>query len=393
MPRRTPLSTLNLLGKPTQAIVSILGVAFALLLIFMQLGFRGAVANTATIVYGKLEFDLLVRSPEYLHLYETRTVPLSLINAIQSHPDVESARPFYIMLNKWQSPQDGNYRAIALMGIRRDMPVIDNDEIDQQLDKLANADWALIDRATRNDYGPKNGSRFGDEDIGREAELGGVTTRIAGHFKLGTGLATNGAVLMSDVGFGKRAPFDVQQRASLGLVKLKAGRDPKMAAESIQAWLNDRDASGTQAVEIMPRKTAIDWEHRRWLGETPIGIIFQLGVGLAFIVGAAIVYMVLANDVANRLPEYATLKAMGYSSNFVAKVVLRQAWLLAVIGYGPALLLAFGLYFLTANLAGIPIAMTWERAWGIAILGIAMCTLSGLLAMRKLWKAEPASLF
>ncbi len=50
IPRRTPISSLNLLDKPTQAVVSILGVAFALLLIFMQLGFRGAVANTATIV-------------------------------------------------------------------------------------------------------------------------------------------------------------------------------------------------------------------------------------------------------------------------------------------------------------------------------------------------------
>ncbi len=122
---RTPISTLNLLGKRTQAVVSIMGVAFALLLIFMQLGFRGAVAGTATIVYGRLEFDVVLRSPEYLHLYETRTVPLSSLNLLAGHPDVESVRPFYIMLNKWQSPQDGNFRAIAMMGMRRDMPVID----------------------------------------------------------------------------------------------------------------------------------------------------------------------------------------------------------------------------------------------------------------------------
>ncbi len=63
--------------------------------------------------------------------------------------------------------------------------------------------------------------------------------------------------------------------------------------------------------------------------------------------------MVLANDVANRLPEYATLKAMGYSGRFVAGVVLRQAWLLAIFGYIPAVLLAFALYSVTANLAGI----------------------------------------
>jgi putative ABC transport system permease protein len=390
---RTPISTLNLLGKPTQAIVSILGVAFALLLIFMQLGFRGAVANTATIVYGKLDFDIVLRSPEYLHLYEARTVPHAWLNLLQSHPDVVSVSPFYIMLQKWQSPKDGNYRAIAMMGIRRDKLIIDNPEIRSQLDRIANADWALIDRATRPDYGPKNGRRFGDQDIGLHAELGGREVEIAGHFQLGTGLATNGAVLLSDIGFGKRSPYNVQQFTNLGLVKLKPGVDPEQAALEINRWLRARDDRAFYSIEALSREQAIAWEHRRWLGETPIGIIFQLGVGLAFIVGAAIVYMVLATDVANRLPEYATLKAMGYSGRFVANVVLRQAWLLAIFGYIPAVGMAYGLYTITASLAGIPIYMTWQRAIGIAILGVLMCTLSGSLAIRKLWKAEPAELF
>jgi putative ABC transport system permease protein len=390
---RTPISTLNLVGKPAQTIVSILGVAFALLLIFMQLGFRGAVANTATIVYDKLEFDCLLRSPEYLHLYETRTLPISVLDIVRSHPDVESARPFYIMLNRWQSPQDGNYRAIAMMGMRLDMPVIDNNEMKAQLSRLTNPDDALIDRATRRDYGPKNGRKFSDDDIGVRAELAGQTVQIVGNFHLGTGLATNGQILLSDVGFGKRAPFDVQRSVSLGLVKLRSKGSPEAAAQSLRQWLKERDPRLADAVQVLHREEAIRWEHRRWLGETPIGIIFQLGVWLAFTVGSAIVYMVLATDVANRLPEYATLKAMGYTPGFVNKVVLRQAWLLAVLGYAPALLLALGLYSVTANLAGIPIGMTWERAIGIGFLGALMCTMSGIFAIRKLWKAEPASLF
>ncbi len=131
------------------------------------------------------------------------------------------------MLNKWQSPQDGNFRAIAMMGMRRDMPVIDIPEIHDQLDKLANSDHLLIDRATRRDYGPKNGKKFSDEDNGVEVELGNRSSRIVGNFQLGTGLATNGQVLLSDIGFGKRAPFDVQRFANLGLIRLKPDIDPK----------------------------------------------------------------------------------------------------------------------------------------------------------------------
>ncbi len=217
--------------------------------------------------------------------------------------------------------------------MRLDKPVINVAEIEPQLAKLANPDWALIDRATRRDYGPKNKKKFGDQDIGLHAELGGLDVEIAGHFLLGTGLATNGAVLLSDVGFAKRTHWDARRLVSLGMVKLKPGVDPNRAAAAINQWLRERDPRATESVVAMARQEVIDWEHRRWLGETPIGIIFQLGAGLAFIVGAAVVYMVLATDVANRLHEYATLKAMGYSASFVANVVLRQAWLLAIFGF------------------------------------------------------------
>ena len=59
---KTPLALHNLLHQPLQTGVSVAGVAFALLLVFMQLGFMGAVAHTATNVLGALDFDVLVRA-------------------------------------------------------------------------------------------------------------------------------------------------------------------------------------------------------------------------------------------------------------------------------------------------------------------------------------------
>ncbi|MBU6385320.1 MAG: FtsX-like permease family protein, partial [Planctomycetes bacterium] len=123
------------------------------------------------------------------------------------------------------------------------------------------------------------------------------------------------------------------------------------------------------------------------------GMIFTMGVILSFIIGAAIVYMILANDVTNRLPEYATLKAMGYSQWALARIVLVQSWLLALMSYLPAALISVLLYELTAGLSKIPTTMTWDRVWGVLGMAIAMCSVSGLMAMLRLWRAEPASLF
>jgi putative ABC transport system permease protein len=401
--RRTPLAMLNLISQPTRAIVSLTGVAFALVLIFMQLGFRGAVGNTATIVYNRLRGDLVLRSPDYVHLYEPRTIERAWMNLVASHPDVQAVDPFFIMLQKWQNPirnelcssapPDGSFRTVGMMGVQLDRSVIDLDELSDKLYLIKDPDSLLIDRATRAEYGPENCKRFSDDDNGKLAELGGRTTKIAGHFKLGTGLATNGAVLINDVAFGRRAGIDVRLRSSLGLVQLRPGLNPTQSKKAIVQWLRQQDPRSELAVQVLTMDEQKNWERNRWLNETPIGMIFTMGVVLSFIIGAAIVYMVLATDVASRLPEYATLKAMGYSPLYLAHTVLRQAWLLAVFGYVPAFLVSLLLYQITSGMSGIPTFMTTQRAIGVFGLSLLMCTLAGLLAIRKLWKAEPASLF
>lgn len=401
--KRTPVALLNLLSQPARTLACILGVSFALLLIFMQLGFRGAVANTANIVYGKLRGDLVLRSPDYVHLYEPRTFDRGWMRMVQGHPMVERVDPFFIMLMRWQNPPrpaectqappDGSFRTVGMMAMEIEHPVLDVPEIHDQLSKLKNPDALLVDRATRAEYGPGDCKRFSDKDIGSPLEVGNRLSHIAGHFQLGTGLATNGAILLSDVGYGLRAGIDTRQRASLGLVRLRAGVDPERAKAALIAWLDQRDPRCLQEIEVLTMAEQLRWERSRWLQDTPIGMIFTMGVVLSFIIGAAIVYMILANDVSNRLPEYATLKAMGYSHWALARIVLVQSWLLAILSYLPAALISFLLYELTAGLSRIPTSMTWERFWGVLGLAFLMCSASGIMAMLRLWRAEPASLF
>jgi putative ABC transport system permease protein len=280
-----------------------------------------------------------------------------------------------------------------MMGMQVDRPVLDVPEILDQLDKLKSPDAILVDRATRSEYGPENCRSFSDADVGQSCEIGNRASLIAGHFQLGTGLATNGAVLLSDVGYAYRSGIDTRERASLGLVRLKSGVDPNVAKAELLDWLSKKDPRILQQVQLYTMAEQLTWERTRWLRETPIGMIFTMGVVLSFIIGAAIVYMILANDVANRLPEYATLKAMGYSQFALARIVIMQSWFLAILSYLPAMIVAVVLYQVTASLSKIPTVMTWERTFGVLGLALLMCTVSAAMAMLKLWKAEPASLF
>ena len=121
--------------------------------------------------------------------------------------------------------------------------------------------------------------------------------------------------------------------------------------------------------------------------------MFAFGAIMGFVVGAIIVYQILFADVSEHLHEYATLRAMGYPNRFVAGIVLQQAAILGVLGYLPGLALAHFLYGRAAAATFLPLHVTPERAGVVFVLTLGMCAISGLLAVRKVRKLDPAEVF
>lgn len=429
---KTPIAIHNLWHQGAKTAVSIGGVAFALLLVFMQLGFMGAVSHTATNVLEKLKFDILIRGQDYVHLYEPGQIDRKWLRVAESTEGVAAAHPFWITIQNWrkmpnqreseQSDFQSKYLPIAVMAIEPQEQVFDLEQVQALSHHLTRDGSMLIDDQTQADYGPWNGKKFSESDLlqRRCTEIGGNLFCIDGLYQLGTGLAANGAVIMGHASFESISPWDVRTSTSLGLVQVH-DRSPESVARvlerlvqrarsaemlvveetsrksglsSIRSILGAGATAGQPgAVEILTRDQAMARETYRWLWQTPIGLIFQLGVVLSLIVGAAIVYMVLSTDVANRLPEYATLLAMGYSRKYLASIVMTQAIVLCCLGFLCAWGIAELLYRATTAFSGIPLAMNPHRVALVSILGLLMCCVSGLLALRKLWKAEPANLF
>ncbi len=208
---------------------------------------------------------------------------------------------------------------------------------------------------------------------------------------MGAGLAANGAAIVSQSGFARVVPRNNPDLVSFGMISVGEGYSPEQIAGQIREVL--RTNGGQDSLQVLTRDQVVAQETQRWLGETPIGFIFTLGVLIALTVGAAIVYMVLANDVANRLHEYATMKAMGYSNRYMGSIVIRQAIYLALFSFAPAVLTSLLLYWITSSLANLNLVMNWERVVSVLLMTLVMCGISGMLAVKKLWSAEPAELF
>ncbi len=391
---RTPLAWYNLTHNKVRTVVAAAGVTFAVVLVFTQLGFLGSIETTVTRFFDAMNFDLMLRSPKYLHLSDTRVFPLQRLYQAAEVPGVKSATPVQVGLARWRSPTTDRARGILAIGIQPEQEAFKTPEIREKSGRLTDQQSVLIDRKSRKEFGPQNGERFSDADIGIGAEINGKEVRIVGHFELGTGLTADGCILVNAMAFRQFLPTRSPEDLSFGLIRLEDGADVNAVAEQIREQIRRALPSGEVAdVEVLTLADAKRYELTRWIQQTSIGIIFQLGVVVSLMVGTVIVFQVLSSDVAAHMPQYATLKAMGYTNQFLSGVVLTQAVGLAFLGFLPGLLISELLYQLTSYLANIPIVMNGSRIASVLVMTIAMCAFSGLGALRKVWMADPAALF
>jgi putative ABC transport system permease protein len=378
----TSLAWLNLRHHKTRTLIAVTGVGFALILVFMQLGFLGAVRAGATLLYDRLDFDVVLVSRNYADLNHMGTAPRERLAQARAVANVAEVAPLYVGLNLWRNPlaEAGRRRRnIMIVGFAVSDGVFDHlPEVRDARLALQMPDTVLIDSRSRPEFGPR--------ESGIETELGGHRVRIVGQFTIGTGFGADGMVIASDETFSRLLGGRSLAAMSLGLIQLK----DKTQAATTAAELNRLLPPDVRA---WTRQELASHELQYWTRSTSVGIIIFLGVFVALAVGMVFVYQVISSDIQDHLRQYATLKAMGFRRRYLSGVVLQQAVIIALAAFVPALLGAWGLYMLTRYYITIPIDMTLLRGVCVLALALGMCSLSGLLALRRVTRADPADLF
>ncbi|MEO0541012.1 MAG: ABC transporter permease DevC [Cyanobacteria bacterium P01_A01_bin.105] len=379
---RVPVAWLNLLHERTRLGVAIAGVSFAVLLIFMNLGFLGALILTATNFYEQFDADLFLMSPQSLEISTTTPFPRERLYQVAGIDGVERIMPLYSDYVLWRNPVDRSSRAMFVYGVNPNddvflMPELRGVAARRQLQR---PNTVFIDRLSRPEFGP--------QAIGTVTEADGRRVTVNGSYELGGGFAADGTLIMSDQNFARLLAPRPLNTINVGLIRLAPGARPQKVAQRMREIL-------PADVDVLTKAESIQRDATYWIVTTSIGFIFSLGVVVSFIVGTVIVYQILYTDIRDHLPEYATMKAMGYRSIYLFKVVLQEAVLLAVMGYLPGLLISLGLYQLTvsATAGTLPMKMTGSRVLFVLALTVAMCSLSGLISVRRAVTADPVDVF
>ncbi len=181
---KTQLAWLNLLHQKTRSAVAVAGVAFAVVLVLLQLGFLASVRQTATRIYDHLDFDLLLVSPEYLHLAKAGTIERVRLAQAASLPEVAGTSALDVGFQLWRNVATGQRRGIMLMAVDPHERVFALPDVLDQQERLEKSDAVLMDRLSRSEFGPMH--------EGVSTEVGRHRVDVVGEFTLGTGFGADG---------------------------------------------------------------------------------------------------------------------------------------------------------------------------------------------------------
>ena len=379
-----PLGWRQLWHRPLRLAVAVAGIAFAVLLILMQLGFRAALFESTLRFHERFRYDIALFSPDSVFI--VRPAPFSIRRLYQALgiDEVDQIDPVYIFPAVWKSPWTADRRSINAVGVDPQSDLLDTPGFAENRLLIKAQDTLLFDEAARPEFGPI-GERF--RSYGPfQTEVNDRRITVAGLVEIGPSFGIDGTVITSVDNWLRLFPDRPRNQIELGLIRLKPGADPVAVRDRLRAELPGD-------VLVLTKQDFIDRERAYWAGATPIGYIFAFGAIMGLVVGAIIVYQILFADVSEHIREYGTLRAIGYRNRFVSGIVLQQAAILAVLGYIPGALLANFLYGAAAGATRLPLHLTLERGVTVFLLTLGMCLLSGFLALRRVRKLDPADVF
>jgi putative ABC transport system permease protein len=378
-PRQVPLAWRNLFANKQRLMRSAAGIGFAVLLMLMQLGFEQAFFDSALEVIRGLDGDILIQS---VHKYQFATrdpFPMADLNTARKVTGVASARPLYADWFDffWKNPTDGKVFLVRAFGFNPDEPVFLFPDVNTNREKLNETNSVLVDRRAR---------RFlGMDTAATETEINGVKVKIVGGFALGPDFISDGTEIMSDRTFASLL-HGAAPGVDVGVIKVHPGEDPRVVQRALRKAL-------PATIAVFTKPELIEFERKFQAAVSSAGPIFAMGTIVGFVVGMLISYQITYTDLADQLPQYATLKAIGYRTGYLLRVVLEQAAFNALAGWISALLVSILLYRIIGQAALLPLHMTTKTVFVSLGLTLGMCLISAVIAVSRVIKADPAEVF
>ena len=366
----------NLFHDRIRLIVTLIGILFAIVLVAVQLGlYLGA----RKMIIGMIENangDLWVTTFGAKSFEEggIQLTPRERHSALAT-PGVKAAIPLLVTFAEWRKPAGGSTNSV-IVGTNPDdgglapWNIVQGDSRD-----ITAPDSIIVDTSYLDDLGIKG--------IGDTAQIETGRVRVTA-LTQGIRSFTMAPYVFTTLNRARSLLGAPAENYSFLLVQLEPGAGRERVRDELRTRL-----AGT---EILTKEEFRDRSLSQWLFSTGAGVALIGGAILGLLVGTVIVAQTLYSSTKDHLNEFATLRALGSSAGYIHKVILAQAGLSGIIGYGLGMAIAMLVVSLSEQTA-LPIIMTPGLAAALLLLTLFMCAVSAVSAIVKVTKIDPAMVF
>ncbi|MGL4199287.1 MAG: FtsX-like permease family protein [Allorhizobium sp.] len=380
---RLPIGWLQLTHNRTRFAAALAGVAFANVLVFVQLGIMNSMGAATLRPYDFFQADIMISAGDASTLTDGGNVARQWLLQALGDPDVAAGMGLFIANVPW----DRGEKDISLttFGVDPTKTEFLSKDIASDLNLLQVRDAAILDRMARGLAKDEAASIRPQTPLSFETQSRTITAYAT--FSGGGGFGGDGYMLVSDQTFLSLFPTRSSSAPDHILLSLRPGAETDTVIARLKTLVSD------PSLRIRSYQDAAQEDLRYQQTKRPTGIIFGFGVLIGVLVGIVIVYQVLSTDVADHLREYATFKAMGYGPRFFLGIVFEEALVLGIMGFIPGLVVGTTILTLMGKITTLPLGMTPSMAMTVFLGTIVFSALSGAIATRRLEAADPADLF
>lgn len=367
----------NLVYDRVRLLVTLIGIAFSTILMGLELGMLLNFMHTTSTVVDHAGADLWVTA------HGVRSVdlatPLEERRRFQtlSIEGVAAAESYLLQFAFWKKP-DGVRETVILLGVdphaEMGLPwaMLPGRSVH---DALSLPDGVIIDRL----YAQK----LGIDHVDQLVEINDHRARITG-FTDGIRTFTQSPYVFTSLRNARLLAGKTDKDITYVLVRLAPGQSPDAVGASLAARMPDVDVLGPTQFSNKSRTY--------WLFTTGAGTTLISSSILALMVGVVIVAQTLYASTMDRLPEYATIRAMGGPRSYLYKIVIKQAVIGGLLGYSAGIAIVLLLAYLARNSSSAP-QVPWWLAGGIAGITVVMCIAASLVSLSKIMSIDPVRVF
>jgi len=370
------LARKNLLHDKLRFLITVSGVAFAVTLVFVQVGLLAGLLDNASITIEHLSADLWVTPRNTPNIDFAQTFSETSVQRVRSIPGVERADNLIVWFMSMSLPTGAKEGILvyALEDFRRwNLPW---NVVEGNLTDLRRGDYFFLDQSAT--------KRFGAFAPGDYREILGQRLKIIGRTRDALSFSTTPVAFMDFRTAQQLSEAELAGNTTYILIKLAPGAD----AAAVRAELKRRLPYN----DVYTRAEWAERSRRYWIESTGLGLNLAVTVFLGCLVGVVVVAQTLYTSTMEHLREFGTVKAIGGSNFDIYKILGQQATIAAVVGF----LLGGGMaWVLRPAMAKIDLKLIIEPqlAAAVAVGTVVLCLAAAMISFRKVASIDPALVF